>query len=74
MGKHRQRILQLVAQGRLTPPEAERLWAAGREERASGWMVAAAVAMASLATAHSLLTHPAAHGALHAIYQILGGA
>jgi hypothetical protein len=69
MDKHLQTILQLVALGRLTPVEAERQWAAWKDERASAWMVIAAMGMASLATAHSLL----AHGALHAIHQFLGG-
>jgi hypothetical protein len=73
MDKHRQRILQLVAQYRLSRPEAERLWAAWRDEKASGWMVAAAIGMASLATAHSLLAHPCASSTLHAIHRFLGG-
>jgi hypothetical protein len=69
MKKHRQRILELIAQGRMAPAEAERLWTTWRDERASGWMVMAAIGMASLATAHSLLVH----GALQAIHQFLGG-
>ncbi|HTW48046.1 MAG TPA: hypothetical protein VMD92_08860 [Acidobacteriaceae bacterium] len=73
MNKYGQKILHLVAQQRLTPPEAERLWAAWRDERASGWMVAAAIGMASLATAHSLLAHPNAVCAMHAIHRFLGG-
>jgi hypothetical protein len=73
MEKHRQRILELVALARITPSEAERLWAARREERASGWMVAAAIGMATLATAHSLLAHAGAVGMAHAIHQFLGG-
>jgi hypothetical protein len=74
MDKHLQRILQLVALGRITPAEAEHLWAAWRDERASGWMVVVAIGMASLATAHSLLAGPHAAGALEAIHQFLGGA
>ena len=69
MNKHRQSILELVALGRMNPAEAERLWAAWRDERVSSWMVLAAIGMASLATGHSLL----AHGTLHAIHQFLGG-
>jgi hypothetical protein len=73
MDKYLRTILNLVAQRRMTPPEAERLWAAWREERASGWMVVAAIGMASLATAHSLLAHPCASCTLHVIHRILGG-
>lgn len=73
MDSHRKRILDLAALGRLTPAEAERLWAAWREERASAWMVVAAIGMASLATAHSLLAHPCAMGTLEAIHRFLGG-
>jgi hypothetical protein len=73
MEKHRQRILELVAQGRMMPAEAERLWAAWRDERASGWMVVVAIGMASLATVHSLLAHPGAAGTLHAIHRFFGG-
>lgn len=45
MKKERQAILSLVALGRITPREAERLlaaWDAGREEV---WMIAACLAM-----------------------------
>jgi hypothetical protein len=73
MKRHRQRILHHVALGQINSTEAERLWAALREERASGWMVAVAIGMASLATVHSLLAHPAAAGTLQAIYRFLGG-
>jgi hypothetical protein len=74
MNNQRQKILRLIAQGRMTPAEAERLWAAWRDDRASGWMVVAAIGMASLATVHSLLAQPAAAGTLQAIHQFLGGA
>jgi hypothetical protein len=73
MDKHLQRILQLVALGRITPAEAERLWAAWKDERASAWMVLAAIGMATLATAHSLLAGPHPAGTLEAIHQLLGG-
>jgi hypothetical protein len=67
---HRQRIFELVAQGRMASADAERLWSAWRDERASSWMVVAAIGMAALATAHSLLAHP---GTLQIIRQVLGG-
>jgi hypothetical protein len=70
MDRQLRNILQLVASGRITPAEAERWWAARRDEWASRWMVVAAISMATLATGHSLL----AHGAVHAIHQFLGGA
>lgn len=73
MNKHLRSILQLVALGRITPAQAEQIWAADRDVRASRWMVAAAIGMASLATLHSLLAGPHAATALHAIHQVLGG-
>jgi hypothetical protein len=74
MEKQLQRIFELVALGRISPAEAQRWWAAWRDERVSGWMVMAAIAMASLATAHSLLAHPGAACTLEAIHRFLGGA
>lgn len=73
MNSNLTRIFQLVAQGRITPAEAEQLWSADRDVRASRWMVVAAIGMASLATLHSLLAGPHAAAALHAVHQVLGG-
>jgi len=73
MDRHLRSIFQLVAQGRIAPAEAERLWAARRDDRASSWMVVAAVGMASLATAHSLFFGPHAAMALRVIHQFFGG-
>lgn len=73
MSKKRQSLFELVAQGRITWAEADRLWSAWRDERASRWMVIAAIGMASLATAHSLLAGPHSAVTMHAIHQFLGG-
>jgi hypothetical protein len=74
MNKHRRRILELVAWGRMTPAEAERQWNAWVEAKVSDWMAAAAIGMGSLTTLHAWLAHPATAGTLRVIHRFWGGA
>ncbi|MGC2635930.1 MAG: hypothetical protein WA294_02050 [Acidobacteriaceae bacterium] len=73
MKEHRQNILELVATGRLTPADAERLWSVWIEAKVSDWMAVAAVGMGLLATLHAWLAHPAAAGTLRVIHRFWGG-
>jgi len=49
MQADRRAILALIAMGRITPGEAERLLAAWNESRETGWILAACFAFALLA-------------------------
>ena len=80
--KHREAILSLLALGRITPGEAERLlaaWNAGREEI---WLIGACIAVCAAQAlpplsrlAHTLLPGglPALHHAVSAITYWIGG-
>jgi len=80
--KHREAILSLLALGRITPREAERLlaaWNAGREEV---WVICACIAVCAAEAlpplsrlAHALLPGglPAIHHAISAITYSIGG-
>jgi hypothetical protein len=76
MNIHRRTILQLVAFGRITPAEAERLLIAWNDGRESMWAISACIVITALVQlnphesmpktlhiAHSLL--PAAQACLH---------
>jgi hypothetical protein len=52
MNRDRQTILSLVAMGRITAAEAERLLAAWSESRDTAWIVALCLAFACLAQIH----------------------
>jgi CHASE2 domain-containing sensor protein len=52
MNKDRQTILSLVAMGRITPAEAERLLIAWNSGRELLWLLAAAVLLCALAQFH----------------------
>jgi|HubBroStandDraft_1064217.scaffolds.fasta_scaffold1617338_1 hypothetical protein len=51
MKKDRRTILFLIAHGRITPAEAERLLIAGNEAREGAWLFAAVIAFALLTQA-----------------------
>lgn len=73
MKERRQKILELVARGRMTPAEAEQQWAAWVEATVSDWMAVVAIGMGSLATLHAWLANPAEAGTLRVIHQFWGG-
>jgi hypothetical protein len=52
MNTDRRAILTLIAMGRITPAEAERLLAAWNESRETAWILAASVGFALLAHLH----------------------
>lgn len=52
MNTDRRAILALIAMGRITPAEAERLLAVWNESRETAWIVAASVGFALLAQLH----------------------
>jgi hypothetical protein len=52
MNTDRRAILALIAMGRITPAEAERLLAAWNESRETAWILAAGVGFALLAHLH----------------------
>ena len=52
MNTERRAILALVAMGRITPLEAERLLAAWNESRETAWILAASFGFALLAQVH----------------------
>ena len=70
-------ILQLVAQGRLTPWDAERLLRAWNERRETAWVMACAAVIAVVGQLHAwvALSVPLAHisHALSLVNQFLGG-
>jgi hypothetical protein len=74
MSRDRRTILQLVALGRLSPGEAERLLLAWNEGRETAWMIAGCVALALIA---ALEAHASVVGqigqALSLVSQIAGG-
>jgi len=66
MSNHQRVLLQLIAIGRISPAEAERLLIAGNEGRELLWVLCACMVIAALSQAQSLvpgLLHAAA--ALH---------
>jgi hypothetical protein len=69
-------ILQLVAQGRLTPLDAERLLLAWNERRETAWVMACVAAIAVVGQLHAwvALSAPLAHigHALSLVKQFLG--
>jgi hypothetical protein len=71
-------ILHLVAQGRLTPLDAERLLRAWNERRETAWVMACVGVIAVVGQLHALVNLPAslAHigRALSLFKQIFGGA
>jgi hypothetical protein len=77
MQKDRNAILQLVALGRITPLEAERLLIALSEERESRWVFGACAAPAVVNFAHAVWMQVLGMGGLHhaagLVSQILGG-
>lgn len=75
MGNDRQMILQLMAQGRITPGEAERLLLASSDDRESRWIFVGGACLAVAATMHSLFAHllAVAGPALQLTHQVLGG-
>jgi hypothetical protein len=72
MSSDRSAVLQLVALGRMTAADAERLLAVWGAERENHWMVFACMAMATVATLHSLL-HGSWPAAWQFLYQVWGG-
>jgi len=74
MSRDRRTILQLVALGRLSPGEAERLLLAWNEGRETAWVIAGCVALALIA---ALEAHASVVGqigqALSLMSQIVGG-
>ena len=54
MEKHRGMILQLLAQGRIDPAQAERLIAAVGAEREAAWAIGGCAAIVGLAQLHWL--------------------
>jgi hypothetical protein len=74
MSSDRQTILQLVAVGRLSPGEAERLLLAWNEGRETAWMIAGCVALALIAALEAHAGMLAQVGqALSLVSQIVGG-
>jgi hypothetical protein len=84
MNADRRAILALIAMGRITPSEAERLLAAWNESRETAWIVLAGFGFALLAQLHlhdllPMLTHfmnsqvPALAHSLPPIWEWLGG-
>lgn len=70
MHTNRRAILQLVAMGRVTPAEAERLLIACSDSRETAWILAACIAIAGLAQ----LNLPAlAPGLLHIAHLLTHG-
>lgn len=70
-------VLQLVAQGRLTPVDAERLLRVWNERRETAWVMAGIAVIAAVGQLHTLaaLGAPLAHigHALLLLNQFLGG-
>ena len=77
MKDYRKSILGLVAAGRITAPEAERLLMAWNEERESRWVFGACAAPAAVNFVHAVWMHWVAMGGLHQaaglVSWILGG-
>lgn len=75
MGSDRQMILQLMAQGRITAGEAERLLLASSDDRESRWIFVGGACLAVAATMHSLFASllTVAGPALQLTNQVLGG-
>ena len=80
MNSDRRAILALIAMGRITPGQAERLIAVWNDGRETGWILAACLGFAVLAQsrAHELapgLMHfvEAIHRALSPITDLMGG-
>jgi hypothetical protein len=88
MDRDRSTILSLVASGRITAGEAERLLAAWNESRETGWILLLCLALACLAQLHlrellPVLSHfidallpamaEAVHDAFRPINELLGG-
>jgi hypothetical protein len=80
MNNHRRAILQLVAMGRITPAQAERLLMAVNEGQQAVWALAACVAVSPFAQLHQLLpgllqiAHslmPVSHGSLHHAHSLI---
>lgn len=74
MSRDRRTILQLVALGRLSPGEAERLLLVWNEGRETAWIIAGCVALALIAAleAHAGLLAQIGQ-ALSLVSQIVGG-
>jgi hypothetical protein len=72
MREERRTILSLVATGRVTPAEAERLLAVTTEGREERWMVAACLA-AGVSQIHLNAVLPVLHSGLLTLTQLLGG-
>lgn len=74
MGKDRRAILQMLALGRLSPGEAERLLLVWNEGRETAWLMAGCVALALIG---ALQTHAGVvvqiGSALSLVSQIVGG-
>ncbi len=66
MSGDRKQILGMVAAGRITPWEAERLLMAWNEERESRWVFGACAAPAVVSFLHAVWLQMAGTGALHA--------
>jgi hypothetical protein len=80
MNSDRRAILALVAMGRVTPGQAERLIAAWNDSRETEWILAASLAFAVLAQLHVHELVPglvhfldAIHHALSSITDLIGG-
>jgi hypothetical protein len=86
MYTNRRAILSLVAHGRITPAEAERLIAACSADREAWWMLAGCALCAGLFQLHSLTTGLQSHvfagmahlfrleieGSMHALHHVVG--
>lgn len=75
MSRDQQMILQLVAQGRITPGDAERLLLAWSAEQENRWLFLGGACLAMAAALHSLFASllTVAGPALQITYQVLGG-
>jgi hypothetical protein len=80
MNSDRRAILALVAMGRITPGQAERLIAAWNDSRETAWILAACLAFAVLAQLHLHELVPglmhffeAIHRTLSPITDLMGG-
>jgi len=73
MSGNRREILGMVAAGRITAWEGERLLAAWNEERESRWIFGACAAPALVSFLHSLWLQAISSGALHAAWVLLSG-
>lgn len=79
----RRHLLQLIALGRITPAEAERLLTAWNEGRETAWILAACIAITLLTQVHqqaglahlmhSFVQGPGLHRAMTLVSRIVGG-